>query len=119
MTTEAHAAEAPSHKGRARARRLSRFGLRFGLLVLVPAAALLVGLYFYAKGGRHVDTVVLLSGDGDFDLLLKKLGRDYSVSTEVYGVPALTARSLVDSADVFHEIGGNLLLQESGSSHAS
>ena len=60
--------------------------------------------------GKSVDTVVLLSGDGDFDLLLKKIQTDYGVSTEVYGVPALTANSLIDAASIYHRIEGDLLL---------
>jgi uncharacterized LabA/DUF88 family protein len=60
---------------------------------------------------RVVDTVVLLSGDGDFDLLLEKLNTDYGVSTEVYGVPALTAGSLISAASVWHRIEEDLLLQ--------
>ncbi len=57
-----------------------------------------------------VDTVVLLSGDGDFDLLLQKISD--RVSTEVYGVPELTARSLIDSASVFHQIDAKLLREQ-------
>jgi uncharacterized LabA/DUF88 family protein len=57
-----------------------------------------------------VDTVVLLSGDGDFDLLLEKITSDYAVSAEVYGVEELTANSLIKSASKFHAIGENLLL---------
>ena len=57
-----------------------------------------------------VDTVVLLSGDGDFDLLLQKIRQDYGVSAEVYGVPALTANSLIDAASVYHPIQQDLLL---------
>ena len=57
-----------------------------------------------------VDTVILLSGDGDFDLLLEKIKNDYGVSTEVYGVPALTAGSLINSADIYHRIEEDLLL---------
>ena len=62
------------------------------------------------EAARDVDTVVLLSGDGDFDLLLKKIREDYSVSAEVYGVPALTAYSLIESASVFYRIEEDLLL---------
>ena len=58
---------------------------------------------------RDVDTIVLLSGDGDFDLLLEKVGTGYGVRTEVYGVPALTADSLIAAADVFHPIDEALL----------
>jgi uncharacterized LabA/DUF88 family protein len=59
---------------------------------------------------RNVDTVVLLSGDGDFDLLLEKIRTDYAVNAEVYGVPALTANSLIDAASVYHRIERDLLL---------
>lgn len=59
---------------------------------------------------REVDTVVLLSGDGDFDLLLKKIRDDYSVRAEVFGVPGLTANSLIDSASLYHRIDEGLLL---------
>jgi len=58
----------------------------------------------------QVDTVVLLSGDGDFDLLLEKIKRDSAVTAEVYGVPALSANSLIDSASQFHPIDDDLLL---------
>jgi len=59
---------------------------------------------------KDVDTVVLMSGDGDFDLLLEKISKDYAVGTEVYGVPALTANSLIEAADFYHRIDEDLLL---------
>ena len=59
---------------------------------------------------KDVDTVVLLSGDGDFDLLLDKVKNDFGVSTEVYGVPALTANSLINAASIYHRIEADLLL---------
>ena len=59
---------------------------------------------------KDVDVVVLLSGDGDFDMLLEKVGSDYGVTTEVYGVPALTANSLVNAATSYHRIEQDLLL---------
>lgn len=59
---------------------------------------------------RDVDTVILLSGDGDFDLLLQKIRTDHDVRTEVYGVPALTARSLIEAASAWHPIDEDLLL---------
>ncbi len=58
---------------------------------------------------KNVDTVVLLSGDGDFDLLLEKIRKDYKIDAEVYGVPALTANSLIDAASIFHPIEEGLL----------
>jgi len=59
---------------------------------------------------KDVDAVILLSGDGDFDLLLEKIKKDYAVSAEVYGVPSLTANSLIDSASIYHPIKEDLLL---------
>jgi uncharacterized LabA/DUF88 family protein len=56
------------------------------------------------------DVVILLSGDGDFDLLLNKVRSSYSVITEVYGVPALTAPSLINSANRFIAIDDKLLI---------
>lgn len=57
-----------------------------------------------------VDTVVLLSGDGDFDLLIEKIKNTYTVSADVYGVPSLTADSLVRSASTFYRIEEDLLM---------
>jgi uncharacterized LabA/DUF88 family protein len=57
-----------------------------------------------------VDTIVLLSGDGDFDLLLRKVREKYAVITEVYSVKELTAQALIDAADVHHNIEKTLLL---------
>ena len=59
---------------------------------------------------KDVDSAILLSGDGDFDLLLKKIRKDFQISTEIYGVPALTANSLIDAANIFHRIENDLLL---------
>ncbi|MGH1439654.1 MAG: NYN domain-containing protein [Cellvibrionaceae bacterium] len=57
-----------------------------------------------------VDKVILLSGDGDFDLLLEKIKRDYTIPTEVYGVPNLTANTLIDSASQYHPITESMLM---------
>jgi len=62
------------------------------------------------EAAADVDSVVLLSGDGDFDLLLETIKKKHNVVTEVYGVPALTAKSLIDAASIFHPITENLLL---------
>lgn len=59
---------------------------------------------------KEVDTVVLLSGDGDFDLLLKKISADYGVTTQVYGVHTLTANSLIEAATIYNSITEDLLL---------
>ncbi len=56
------------------------------------------------------DIIVLLSGDGDFDLLVDKTRSNYSAIVEVYGVPALTAPSLINAANRFIAIDNKLLL---------
>ena len=56
------------------------------------------------------DRLILLSGDGDFDRLLQHINEHYGKRTEVYGVPALTAKSLIDSASHYHPITADLLL---------
>ena len=62
------------------------------------------------EAAANVDTVILLSGDGDFDLLLAKVKEKYQVKTQVYGVLALTANALINSADEYFPIDENLLL---------
>ena len=57
-----------------------------------------------------VNTVVLLSGDGDFSLLAHKIKKDFAVNVEVYGVPALTANSLKEAASIYHPIKKDLML---------
>lgn len=56
------------------------------------------------------DTIILLSGDGDFDLLLQTLKHQYQCHTIVYGVANLTATSLVNAADEFVRIDSELLM---------
>ncbi|GAC17155.1 LabA-like NYN domain-containing protein [Paraglaciecola arctica] len=62
------------------------------------------------EAAENADTIILLSGDGDFDLLLKKVSQKYGCKTQVYGVPQLTATSLVNAADEFFKIESDLLL---------
>lgn len=59
---------------------------------------------------EQVDVVILLSGDGDFQLLLQKARDRYHVEAEVYGVPTLTAQTLINAADRFMAIDNALLL---------
>lgn len=58
---------------------------------------------------EQLDMVVLLSGDGDFELLMKKIKQKYSVETKVIGVEALTANKLKLSVDSFQSITAGLL----------
>ena len=62
-----------------------------------------------AAANKNIDTIVLLSGDGDFDVLLNHIKAEYGVKTVVYGVPNLTANSLINAADEYHEIKQSLL----------
>ena len=59
----------------------------------------------------HVDEVVLASGDGDFDLLLERIIHKHGVSAVAYGVPGLTANSLIRAATRYVPIEGALLLK--------
>jgi len=59
----------------------------------------------------RVDQVVLASGDGDFDLLLDRVIQRHGVEAVVYGVPGLTAMSLIRAASRFQPIEGRLLLR--------
>ena len=62
------------------------------------------------EAAQQADLVVLLSGDGDFDILLKTISQKYGVDTRVYGVEFLTANSLIRSAGSFVEIDKQWLL---------
>lgn len=57
------------------------------------------------------DVIVLASGDGDFDLLLQNIHNKHNLLSEVYGVPGLTANSLINSASKFVAIENELLLK--------
>ena len=59
---------------------------------------------------EQCDTLVLVSGDGDFDLLAQKVRTKYQTSVEVYGVQKLTAASLINAASQFVPIESDLLL---------
>jgi uncharacterized LabA/DUF88 family protein len=53
---------------------------------------------------KDVDVAVLASGDGDFDLVVKRLREAHDVEVEVYGAKKLTAASFIP-------IEGRLLLK--------
>lgn len=58
---------------------------------------------------KDVDDVVLVSGDGDFDVLVHELKRQGKRVT-VYGVKQLTADSLIQAASHYVEIDSTYLL---------
>jgi uncharacterized LabA/DUF88 family protein len=59
---------------------------------------------------NDVDVVVLASGDGDFDLLVRRLRERHAIEVEVYGVPKLTATALMHAATRFVPIDASLAL---------
>lgn len=59
---------------------------------------------------QESDVIVLVSGDGDFDLLAQRIQSKENARVEVYGVEMLTADSLINSADLFIPIRSDLLL---------
>ncbi len=63
-----------------------------------------------------VERIVLLSGDGDFDLLASSVRDQHNTEFDVYAVEALTARSLIGAASTFTPIEKNLLLAVAGQS---
>lgn len=56
------------------------------------------------------DTVILVTGDGDFDLLAHRMRTRKNAIVEVYGVEKLTADSLINAANKFIPIQSDLLL---------
>ncbi|MFY8272824.1 NYN domain-containing protein [Pseudoalteromonas sp. SSDWG2] len=60
--------------------------------------------------GCDTDVTILLSGDGDFDLLAKKLRDEKGKRVEVYSCEKLTAASLINAATHFRAIDSTLLL---------
>ena len=62
------------------------------------------------KCAKAVDSIILASGDGDFDLLLKEIRETNTTESEVFGVKDLTAQTLINECTHFHEIGSDLLL---------
>ncbi|MCF2857747.1 NYN domain-containing protein [Pseudoalteromonas sp. SMS1] len=59
---------------------------------------------------KDSDVIVLVSGDGDFDILVNTVREKYQSQVEVYGVETLTAQSLMYAATQFNPIEGELLL---------
>tara|TARA_B110000467_G_C18188991_1_gene404952 strand:+ start:307 stop:777 length:471 start_codon:yes stop_codon:yes gene_type:complete len=62
------------------------------------------------ESAEEVDKIILLSGDGDFDLVVKKVIAKYGCIVDIYGVQELTANSLIESASEFHSISNKFLV---------
>ncbi len=59
---------------------------------------------------ESIDKVILVSGDGDFELLAKRVTDKYAKPFEVYSVESLTAQTLIEAASNYHAIDDALLL---------
>ena len=62
------------------------------------------------QSSTSLDKIFLLSGDGDFDLLVETVQTQHNVPVEVYGVTSLTAGALREAASCFHPITESLLI---------
>ena len=60
---------------------------------------------------QSCDTIILASGDGDFDILLERIKQRFDTRTEIYGVQELTSNQLIASASRFIPIDTDLLLK--------
>ena len=61
------------------------------------------------EAAPNVSHIILLSGDGDFELLIRHIKNKYQVSTQAFGVEQLTANALMNAVDSFTAIDDNLL----------
>ncbi len=59
---------------------------------------------------QEAEKIILLSGDGDFDLLVRKVIDQYNCIVDIYGVKELTANSLIKSASTFYPISNKFLV---------
>jgi len=59
---------------------------------------------------EEAEKIILLSGDGDFDLLVQKVIDKYGCIVDIYGVKDLTADSLIESASNFYPISNKFLV---------
>lgn len=62
------------------------------------------------EAAPQCDKIVLVSGDGDFTILLERIRQRFGTRAEVYGVYRFTADSLVTAAAKFVSIEKDLLL---------
>lgn len=62
------------------------------------------------EAATEADHIVLLSGDGDFAILLEHIKHKYSCTTSIYGVLNLTANALINAADEFVDIDPKWLM---------
>lgn len=62
------------------------------------------------KDYKNLDHIVLVTGDGDFEPIVRHLKKTHSICIELYGVPGLTAKNLIDAVDSYYPIDTQFLL---------
>ena len=62
------------------------------------------------EAAQGMKKIILLSGDGDFDILIEKVISIYECEVDVYGVKELTADSVIKKATKFFPITERFLL---------
>jgi len=62
------------------------------------------------EAASGVDRVILLSGDGDFEMLVERVQQRFNTKVEVYSVRELTAQNLIEVCDRYIPIDHQLLL---------
>ena len=60
---------------------------------------------------QRCDTIVLASGDGDFEILLERIKQRFDTRSEVYGVRQLTSNQLIGAASRLFPIESKMLLK--------
>ena len=62
------------------------------------------------EAAQKTKKIILLSGDGDFDVLVEKIIKSYGCIVDVYGVKELSADSIIEKATNFIPITEKFLL---------
>lgn len=58
------------------------------------------------EAAPELDQVILLSGDGDFSILMTHIMKKHNIKTRVFGVPKLTSDTLINACTDFTPIDG-------------
>ncbi|MBA5760776.1 NYN domain-containing protein [Vibrio sp. 404] len=62
------------------------------------------------ESASSVDRVILLSGDGDFEMLVERVQQRFNTKVDVYSVRELTAQNLIEVCDHYTAIDHQLLI---------
>ena len=62
------------------------------------------------EAAQDTKKIILLSGDGDFDILVEKIIKSYGCIVDIYGVKELSADSIIEKATNFIPITEKFLL---------